>query len=97
MEVRLYGTYFSGDDLDEYEDPYVAWSAEWAWRDNSVGTEDGSNDIAELVSIVLSSIRKMARGRTVELDWEVNEIDGLRPGAVDKELAAAGVTLPTHV
>ena len=97
MEIRLSGTHFYGDDLDENEDPYVGWGAEWGWQGDSVGVEEHGGDLTELVEIALQDVKRMADGRDIRLVWGLEDIDGLPAGAIENELAAAEVRLPDRL
>lgn len=57
LEVDL-GRYVALDDPT-----YVSWVATWGLREDSVGTEDSSEDLAELVSGIVEDAGEQRRGR----------------------------------
>lgn len=92
VEVELNRTVFD----DDPDDVYVSWHAEWGLRDDSTGTEDSSEDLAELVAAVLEDLRPMTDRYTVRLEWTV---DGDPPEGttIEAEIAGLGVQLPNEV
>jgi hypothetical protein len=79
---------------DDPSDIYVAWAVEWGIRDDSVGTEDNSEDLAELVEGVLSDLRSMAEDYELELEWIVGR-DPPAGKTISAEIADLGVKLPS--
>ncbi|WP_410646522.1 hypothetical protein [Amycolatopsis sp. cmx-4-54] len=71
----------------------VSWSAEWGLRDDGIGTEDSSEDLAELVAAVLEDLRPLAERRTLRLEWELGG-DPPKGTTLEDAVAEWGVTLP---
>lgn len=92
VEVELNRMVFDTDPADTY----VSWHAEWGLPDDSVGIEDSSEDLAELVAGVLEDLRPMAERHTVRLEWTIG---GDRPDSttIEAEIAGLGVQLPHEV
>lgn len=91
VEVELSRVFFDDPDGD-----YVSWHAEWALRDSSSATEDGSEDLAELVAAVLENLRPLAGHYALRLEWTLggDEPDG---ATVSDAVARLGVRLPVEV
>jgi hypothetical protein len=81
---------------DDPTDIYVAWHAEWGIRDGSMGIEESSEDVAELVACVLSDLRPMTDDYAMKLEWIVG---GNPPSGktVREEIADLSVRLPDVV
>ncbi|WP_409496734.1 hypothetical protein [Amycolatopsis sp. cmx-11-12] len=62
IDIELYRTVFN-----DPGETYVSWGAEWGLRDDSVGTEDSSEDVAA----VLEDLRLLADCYTVRLEWQL--------------------------
>jgi hypothetical protein len=92
IDVELNRTLFDDDPADVC----VSWHAEWGIRDDSVGTEDSSENLAELVAAVLEDLRSMAERYTVRVEWTVSG-DPPEGSTVEAEIASLGVALPTEV
>ncbi|SFW11459.1 hypothetical protein [Amycolatopsis australiensis] len=92
IDVELNRTLFDDDPADVY----VSWHAEWGIRDDSTGTEDSSEDLAELVAAVLEDLRSMAEHNTVRVEWTIGG-DPPEGSTIEAEIAALGVTLPNEV
>uniref|UniRef100_UPI003F496B6E hypothetical protein n=1 Tax=Amycolatopsis sp. CA-096443 TaxID=3239919 RepID=UPI003F496B6E len=71
----------------------VSWSAEWGLRDDGIGTEDSSEDLAELVDAVLEDLRPLAERYTLRLEWELGG-DPPKGKTLEEAVAEWGVTLP---
>lgn len=91
LEVDL-GRYPMDDDPTE-----VWWAADWAIRDDSSGTEDSSEDLAELVNGIIKDVQPLLKTYSeLHIEWTLT---GYPPpgGTVADAIAAAGVTLPAKV
>lgn len=78
--------------LPEDQRGAVWWHAEWGLEDDSVGYEHSSDDLAELIELVVQDTRQWAvEGHLNQIDWHTRESDGLD---ADDEIAAAGLILP---
>ncbi len=87
LEVDL-GRYVARDDPSD-----VTWAATWGLRDASVGTEDSTEDLAELVRIILEDAQPLGDQYDVRIEWTLRG-DPADGQAVADAIAAAGVTLP---
>lgn len=88
VDIELYRTVF-----DDPGETYVSWGAEWGLRDDSVGTEDSNENLAELIDAILEDLRPLAERYTLRLEWD---LDGDPPEGktVADAVAEWGVTLP---
>lgn len=89
VEVELNRMVFDDDPTDTY----VSWHAEWGLRDSDVGTEDSSEDLAELVEAVLVDVRSMTDRYPVRLEWTVGG-DPPEGTTIEAEIGELGVRLP---
>lgn len=82
--------------VDDAADPDpVSWSAAWGLREDSVGHEDSSENLPELIEAILDDART-SWGQRYELriEWIVGG-DAPEGQTVDDAVAATGSTLPS--
>ncbi|WP_224389177.1 hypothetical protein [Pseudonocardia sp. ICBG1293] len=84
--AELYGTA-----IDEGEDPEI-WFAEGSWRGSGEGEDYGAAPLADLVQMVLASVRRSRRPGGVCLHWTLG--GSTAGGDVHALAAARGVDLP---
>lgn len=90
--VRVYDVeLYRNNPIDDGDD--VSWYAEWGLRDSSIGTEDSSEDLAELIASIIDDLRGESARFTVHVAWH---IDGDPPpeGTIREAIAAENVELP---
>jgi hypothetical protein len=82
--------YIDGDDGEMYAE----WQAEWGLRDESVGTEDSSEDLQQLVADVISDARRWTDRYELTVAWTLRG-DADAGKTVWDMVTELGVILPT--
>lgn len=80
--------------IDEDEDDPVSWAATWGLHEDSVGHEDSSENLPELIDAILDDARTSWGQRyDLQIEWILGG-DAPDGQTVDDAVAAAGITLP---
>ncbi|MDT8913631.1 hypothetical protein [Amycolatopsis sp. PS_44_ISF1] len=74
----------------------MSWTAEWGIRDDSPGVEQGSENLGELVAVILDDLRSRACHSIIRLEWTF-EGDPPEKTTIENEIARLGVALPATV
>lgn len=82
--------------VDDADDPDpVTWSATWGLREDSVGHEDSSENLPELIEAILDDARTSWGGRyELRIEWTLGG-DVPEGHTVEAAVAATGATLPS--
>jgi hypothetical protein len=91
LEVQLSRFSFPDDE----EEP-VTWSAQWGLRDDAVGTEDGNEDVQQLIYDIIEDARRWTDRYELSIEWELSG-DAPHGKTVEDVLSELGVTLPETV
>jgi hypothetical protein len=97
LEVEL--TRFCDADVEDGEDP-VTWHAEWGLQGDSVGTEDSSTNVSELIDGVVENAAAQwgSQYDPLTIEWELTAGDRLPEGqTIEDIINSLGVTLPRTV
>ena len=96
LEVEL--TRFCDADAEDGEEP-VTWHAEWGLQGDSVGTEDSSTDVSELIDgVVEDAAAQWGSQYDLTVEWELSAGDRLPEGqTIEGIINGLGVTLPHTV
>jgi hypothetical protein len=78
---------------DDDGEMYAEWSAEWGLRDDSVGTEDSSEDLRQLIADVISDGRRWTDRYELTIAWTLSG-DADAGKTVWDMVTELGATLP---